>query len=108
MKNDRSTANTLTRRRMLARVGLAAGAAYMAPAMVGLNAAHASGNSGGSRGSSGPSNSRSSGPSRGRSSGPSRGRSSGASRSRASGPSRYRGRADTETPRWLRRLMQGI
>lgn len=108
MKNDRSTANTLTRRRMLARVGLAAGAAYMAPAMVGLNAAHASGRSGASGGSSGPSNSRSSGPSRGRSSGPSRGRSSGASRSRASGPSRYRGRTDTETPRWLRRLMQGI
>lgn len=99
MKNDRSTSNILTRRRLLARVGLAASAAYMAPAMIGLNAAHASGNSGVSRGSSGPSRSRPSGPSRSRPSGPSRNRS---------GASRGRGRKNTDIPLWLRRLMQGM
>lgn len=107
MKNDRSTSNVLTRRRLLARVGLAAGAAYMAPAMVGLNAAHASGNSGGSGGSSGPSRGRSSGPSRSRPSGPSRSRPSGPSRNRARA-SRGRRRTDRDTPLWLRRLMQGM
>lgn len=99
MKNDRSTSNILTRRRLLARVGLAASAAYMAPAMIGLNAAHASGNSGASGGNSGPSRNRSSGPSRSRPSGPSRNRS---------GASSGRGRKNTDMPLWLRRLLQSM
>jgi hypothetical protein len=107
MKDDHRTSNVLSRRRLLARVGLIAGAAYVTPTMIGLNAAHASGasggNSGASGGSSGPSGSNS-GPS-GRSSGPS-GANSGPSRSRRSGPSRRRG-TDDELPRWLRRLIPG-
>jgi hypothetical protein len=110
MKNDHRTSNTLSRRRLLARVGLIAGAAYVTPTMIGLNAAHASGasnsgpsnsgpsNSGPSRDNSGPSNS---GPSRD-SSGPSRS-NSGPSR-RNSGPSRRRG-ANNDLPPWLRRLL---
>lgn len=86
----------LTRRRLLTRVGLAAGAAYMAPAMVGLNAAHASGVSGGS---SGASRSGASAPSRGKASGPSRGGNS--------GPSRPRRQNAGDTPRWLRRMFEG-
>lgn len=41
----------ITRRRLLARLGLASGVAYVAPAMTHLGAAHASGASRGSRGS---------------------------------------------------------
>lgn len=52
---------TLTRRRALARLGLAAGLAYVAPVMVHLGAAHASGASG--RGSGWSRGSRGSGPS---------------------------------------------
>ena len=49
MQKDRET-SLLSRRRLLVRIGLVAGAAYVAPAMVGLNAAHASRGSGGSVG----------------------------------------------------------
>ncbi|MEI4231760.1 hypothetical protein [Roseovarius sp. D22-M7] len=45
------TSSTMTRRRLLARLGLASGMAYVAPAMTHLGAAHASGASRGSRGS---------------------------------------------------------
>lgn len=54
MQKDRENV-LLSRRRLLVRIGLVAGAAYVAPAMVGLNAAHASGGSGGSGGGSGAS-----------------------------------------------------
>lgn len=118
MKKDLNTPNVMSRRRLLARVGLIAGAAYVAPTMMGLNAAHASGasggnsggNSGASGGNSGPSNSNSgpsrsnSGPSRSNS-GPSR-NNSGPSRGRNSRPSRGRGNGN-DMPLWLRRLMQG-
>lgn len=111
MKNDDRAPTVLTRRRMLARVGLIAGAAYATPAMIGLNAAHASdasgGNSAPSRSNSAPSRSNS-GPSRSNS-GPSRGNSR-PSRGN-SGPSRgnrNRTRRDrNETPRWLRRIFEG-
>lgn len=85
---------SLSRRAMLRRIGLAAGAIYVAPAMVGLNAAHASGNSGG-RNSGG----RSSG---GRASG-----RSGISRpSRASrGGGRRGARAEGQTPAWVRQML---
>ena len=107
MKNDRKASDVLTRRRLLARVGLAAGAAYVAPVMMGLNAAHASGASGGnSGGNSGASRGGNSAPSRSRASAPSRGTSA-PSRGRASGPSRARGRAGSDVPAWLRRMMQG-
>ena len=59
MTQDDSTA--LTRRRALARLGLAAGLAYAAPVMMHLGAAHASGASG--RGSGWSRYSRGSGPS---------------------------------------------
>lgn len=87
MKTNSTTSTVLTRRRLLTRVGLAAGAAYMAPAMVGLNAARASGGSGGN---SGASRSTASAPSRGN-----------------SGPSRPRRRNGDDTPRWLRRMLEG-
>lgn len=114
MKKDLSTANPLTRRRLLARVGLIASAAYVAPTMIGLNAAHASGNSGASGGSSGASGGNSgasrsgnSGPSRGGNSGASRGRNSGASRGRNSRPSRNGQGNGDDLPPWLRRILQG-
>lgn len=100
MKNDHSISNVLTRRRMLARLGLAAGAAYVAPAMIGLNAARASGTSGGSGGGSGASRGGSSGASRGGSSAPSRGVNSGPSRGR-------RRRNGDDMSALLRRLMPG-
>ena len=87
MKTNSTTSTVLTRRRLLTRVGLAAGAAYMAPAMVGLNAARASGGSGGN---SGASRSTASAPSRGN-----------------SGPSRPRRRNGDDTPRWLHRMLEG-
>ena len=100
MKKDLNTPNVMSRRRLLARVGLIAGAAYVAPTMMGLNAAHASGasggNSGASGGNSGPSNSNS---------GPSRSNFV-PSRGRKSRPSRGRGKGN-DMPLWLRRLMQG-
>ncbi len=105
MKKDSGTPNTMTRRRLLARVGLAAGAVYAAPAMIGLNAAHASTNSGASGGSSGASGGNS-GPSGGNS-GASRGGNSGPSRSGRSGPSRGGRSNGDDIPRWLQRLLQG-
>jgi len=89
----------LSRRRVLGRLGLAAGAAYLAPAMAGLNAARASG--GGSA------------PSRGRTRSRSRSRGSDASApSRASGASgasrpRLRTGNAAQMPDWARRLMFG-
>jgi len=59
-----------SRRKVLAKLGLAAGAAYMAPVMLSLSQAHASGYSGASGASRASAPSRWSGPSR--SSGPSR------------------------------------
>lgn len=114
MKKDPSTANLMTRRRMLARVGLAAGAVYVAPTMIGLNAAHASGNSGasggssgGSGGNSGASRSGNSSASRSGNSGPSRGRNSGASGGRNSRPSRNGKGNGGSSPRWLRSILHG-
>jgi hypothetical protein len=54
----------LTRRAALARLGLVTGAAYAAPAMIGFDAARASGNSGASAASRASGPSRSSRPSR--------------------------------------------
>lgn len=120
MKDQSKTEVNISRRHLLARVGLAAGAAYMAPVMMGLNAARASGASGGNSGASGGNSGASggnSGASRG-GSGPSRG-SSGPSRS-SSGPSRARGRSgvsrgssrpganrgqNAQAPRWLREML---
>lgn len=45
--------NHISRRRLLARLGLATGAAYVAPVMMHLGAAHASGGSGGGGGGQG-------------------------------------------------------
>lgn len=96
----------LSRRRVLGRLGLAAGAAYLAPAMAGLNAARASG--GGSAPSGGGS-----APSRGRTRSRSRSRGSDASApSRASGASgasrpRLRTGNAAQMPDWARRLMFG-
>lgn len=106
MKKDPSPANPMTRRRLLARVGLAASAVYVAPTMIGLNAAHASGNSGASGGSSGASGGNS-GASRSGNSGASRGGNSGPSRGRNSRPSRNRRGNGDELPLWLRRMLQG-
>lgn len=113
MKKDPSTSPLMTRRRLLARVGLAASAAYVAPAMIGLNAAHASGNSGASGGNSGASGGNSgasggnSGASSGGNSGASRGGNSGASRGRSSRPSRKRQGNGDDLPRWLSRMLHG-
>lgn len=92
---------SLSRRALLRRIGLAAGAIYVAPAMVGLNAAHASGNSGG--GNSGG---------RGSGGGNSGGRSSGASansapsrNSRASRGSGRDSRSGANTPDWVRQML---
>lgn len=103
-----SRKDTATRRQMLARLGLAAGAAYVAPTMMGLNAARASGASGASGGgNSGPSGS---GGGTSSNSGPSR---SGGSNSGNSGPSRNRNGNDSgqtranavEMPRWMRQML---
>ncbi|NJS40689.1 MAG: hypothetical protein HC783_18710 [Rhodobacteraceae bacterium] len=92
---------TVSRRQLLARVGLIAGAAYVAPVMAGFNAAQAStgsGASGGGSSNSGPSNSgqSNSGPSN---SGP----------SSSSGPSRGRRRRDAggnaDLPPWMQRIL---
>ena len=109
MKKDPGTSNPMTRRRLLARVGLAAGAVYVAPAMIGLDAAHASGNSGNSGASGGSSGASggNSGVSRSGSSRASNGRNSGRSRGGKSRPSRSGGRNGDDLPIWLRRLLQG-
>jgi|GEM_PF-2989752 len=105
MKNDPMTKALISRRRLLTRVGLAAGAAYIAPAMVGLNAARASGVSGG--GSDGSGSGSSSGPSQ--SSGPSRSSTSGmSSSSGASSPSRSDGTSGGDVPVWLKKILPGI
>ena len=91
----------LSRRKLLARAGLAAGAVYVAPVMIGFGAASASGISRASR----PSRpSRASRPSR-----PSRPRGFDRRRiSRVSRPSRHRGgwqRSDELSPIWLRQML---
>lgn len=100
------TEKPLARREFLARVGLAAGTAYVAPSLTSLGMARASGASGASSPSpaSGPSPmSRSSGPSRG--SRPSR--PGGRSNSNYGG-SRWNGSQQAgEVPRWMRRLFGG-
>jgi hypothetical protein len=106
MKKDSSTASPMTRRRLLARVGMVAGAVYVVPTMIGLNAAHASGNSGASGGSSGASGGNS-GASGSGNSGASQGGNSGASRGRNSHPSRNGQGNREDLPPWLRRLLQG-
>lgn len=78
MTGEKKADPTLSRRALLFRTGLIAGAAYVAPVMLGLNAAHASGASGGKSG----------GGSRGGRSGAGRGGRSAASRGRRSAPSR--------------------
>jgi len=72
MTKKTDTQTILSRRMMLRRIGLAAGTAYLAPAMVGLNAAHASSGSGGGSGSGSGGNSGASAASNGGNSGPSR------------------------------------
>ena len=101
MPQDPKNRKPISRRSLLTRAGLAAGALYMAPAMVGLNAAHASTGSGSSSGSS------SSGPSSSSNSGPSRSGNS-SSDSRNSGPSRSSQRVSGETPLWLKKLFPGM
>jgi hypothetical protein len=117
-----SEAPGMSRRKLLMRLGLAAGAVYAAPVMLQLNPAKASGVSRGSRPSRPSRASRPSRPSRAsRPSGPSRpsarrgnsGRGSRPSRPRYSRPSRpsnrsweqpvrrYREDASREVPRWL-------
>lgn len=88
MSKDEST--MISRRNLLMKLGLAAGAAYVAPTLAGLDIARASTGSGGGGNSGGG---RSSGPSRPSSSG--RGRSSGPSRPRSSG-----NRGASQTTRW--------
>lgn len=107
MKKDPSLQNLMTRRRLLARVGLAVGAVYVAPTMIGLDAAHASTNSGATGGNSGASRGGSSGASRSGNSGASRGGNSGASRGGNSRPSQAEARNGGDLPPWLRRLLQG-
>ena len=93
----------ISRRNMLMKLGLAAGAAYVAPTLVGLDVARASSGSsgGGNSGGGNSGGSSSSGPSRpsssGRSSGPSR--PSGNGRSSRSTPSRPQ-RASTTRTQW--------
>ena len=91
MSEDES--KMISRRNLLMKLGLAAGAAYVAPVVAGLDIARASTGSGGGRGNSG--GGRSSGPSRPSSNG--RGRSSGPSRPRSSG---NRGASQTTHWRW--------
>ncbi|MCU0907590.1 MAG: hypothetical protein MUF73_09125 [Rhodobacteraceae bacterium] len=99
-----TTGKPIARRQLLARIGLAAGAAYVAPSLTTLGMARASGASGGSGASA---VSRQSSPSRqSRQSGPSR-------QSRASRPSGP-GRGDWtgsqqvgEVPVWVRRMLGG-
>jgi len=95
-----STSKPLNRRALLARLGLAAGAAYVAPSLTSIGMARASGASGGSGPSGGSwGGSRNSGPSGW--SGPSRSsRHSRNSRSSRGG----RGRTDAQAPAWLRRM----
>ncbi|MFN3822687.1 MAG: hypothetical protein ACK4GW_07930 [Pseudorhodobacter sp.] len=110
----KKTDNTvdLSRRRLMIRAGLVAGTAYMAPALAGLNAAHASGNSGGGSrgGNSGASKGGRSAPSRGSS--PAKGRSVPSGRTqRRSVPSgraakRSSGRSN-RTPGWVRQVFGG-
>jgi hypothetical protein len=83
--SDHDNEPTPSRRKVLAKLGLAAGAAYMAPVMLSLSQAHASGYSGASAASA---PSRSSGPSR--ASGPSRPGGSGGSSGGGNRPRRPR------------------
>lgn len=107
--NDTASNALLSRRRLLLRMGMVAGVAattYAAPAMVGFDAARASGNSGrNSGGSSGASgNSRgNSGASRG-ASGNSRGNSGGSRNSRGGSST---GRADADANRLMRLVFGG-
>lgn len=101
----------LSRRRIMIRAGLVAGAAYVAPVLAGLDAARASGNSGGGSGggsrggNSGASRGGNSGPSRGGNSGPSR--ASGPSRSGPSGRGRRSSRRNDDMPGWVRQVFGG-
>jgi hypothetical protein len=104
----------LSRRRIMIRAGLVAGAAYVAPVLAGLDAARASGSSGG--GSGGGSRGGGSGGSRGGNSGASRGGNSGPSGRGRSGPSRAsapsgRGRRSSSSngqmPGWVRQVFGG-
>lgn len=107
-KDKQQTPAMLSRRHLLARVGLIAGAAYVAPAMAGFNAARASTGSGASGGSSGASNS--SGPSN---SGSSNSGSSNSGPSNSgpsnSGPSRNQRRTNgnnsADLPPWMKRVL---
>lgn len=107
----KETKDLIHRRTLLLRLGLAAGAAYVTPALAGLDVARAStGSSGGGGRSSGPSrssgSSRSSSPSR-----PDRQSRSGASRPRGGNSStqgeRWRWRWDSATGRWVRVRVSG-
>ncbi|MFN3663548.1 hypothetical protein [Yoonia sp.] len=79
----------ITRRNLLAKLGLATGAAYVAPTLMGMDTASASTGSGASRPS------RPSSPSR-----PSRPSRTGGRTSRPSGPSRSRNAADERAFQW--------
>lgn len=107
---DNTETPDLTRRKLLGRVGLAAGAAYVAPVMMHLNAAHASGGSrgsGGGRGGAGGGGRSGSGPSRGsRASRGSRG-SRPQSRSRSGNQPVRRQGGNNEFERFLNRIFGG-
>ena len=105
----KTDATKLTRRHLLTRIGLAAGTAYVAPTLIGFNAARASGASGGGSAPSRSAVSRSSGPSRPRSTENRPGRSA---PSRRSGPSRSASRPSSRTagpngemPLWMREML---
>lgn len=105
MAKENTSPKQITRRNLLIRSGFAAGAAYVAPAMLGLNAAHASGasNSGPSR--SAPSRSA---PSRSMPSAPSRGSNSGPSRIGTQGRVRHGGTSGNgQLPPWLLQIVRG-
>ncbi|RUT28837.1 hypothetical protein EMQ25_15725 [Arsenicitalea aurantiaca] len=102
--NDNGNGNRIGRRQMLARLGLAAGAAYMAPVMLSLSQARASGGS-----YSAPSAASFSAPSRGSSarSGGSRRGGSFSAPSAASRPGRRPMMTDAEWRRHMRRIFGG-
>lgn len=108
MKKEPGSPKDITRRNLLIRTGIVAGAAYVAPAMMGLNAAHASGASRSAPSRSAPSRSAPSrsAPSRSAPSAPSR--ASGPSRVSASGRIHQGGSSNNgQLPSWLLQLMRG-
>ncbi|MCO5084529.1 MAG: hypothetical protein M9955_23090 [Rhizobiaceae bacterium] len=105
--NANETQAGISRRGALMRLGLAAGALYVAPAMLDLNKAHASSGSGGSGGSGGGGGGRGSGGSRG-SRGSGAGGRGGRGGARGSGGSGRRGRRSGREPAFLRPIRRAF